>query len=285
MTTDCFDEAFDAFLARRPVPAEAAVLVAFAEKVREVSALPGRPSPELAELLANGLLTASDTSTSKTAQLARTPDHQGSGQPRRRRTMFGFLAAGAAKFASAGAVAQAATGLTVALASVTGAGAAGVLPDAVQDHVSSVVEAVTPFELPESSSTPATGETATTQEETAVNGEVPDNPGQLPRDSGTVAVTPEQAEFGRAVSSDAQKGEINGGDVSSDARSAHQPERPNIPAPAAPEQPETERPDIPAPAAPERPEAGRPDSAPVPAPAPAPADQASDHVPAEPGRP
>lgn len=64
--------------------------------------------------------------------------------------MFGFLAAAAAKLTSAGVVAQAATGLGVAVASVTGAGAAGVLPEPVQDQVASVIQAVTPFDLPDS---------------------------------------------------------------------------------------------------------------------------------------
>ncbi|MGY2085282.1 hypothetical protein [Blastococcus sp. SYSU DS0539] len=55
-----------------------------------------------------------------------------------------------AKFAGAGTVAQVATGLGIAAAGVTGAGAAGALPAPVQDAVASAVESVTPFELPES---------------------------------------------------------------------------------------------------------------------------------------
>lgn len=53
-----------------------------------------------------------------------------------------------AKFLSAGAIAQAATGAGVAVVVVTGAGAAGALPDPLQNTVSSVVGTVTPFELP-----------------------------------------------------------------------------------------------------------------------------------------
>ena len=52
-----------------------------------------------------------------------------------------------AKFLSAGAVAQAATGAGVVLVAVTGAGAAGVLPDPLQDTVATAVETVTPLDL------------------------------------------------------------------------------------------------------------------------------------------
>jgi hypothetical protein len=56
----------------------------------------------------------------------------------------------AAKVASASTIAQAAAGLGIAVAGVTGAGAAGVLPGPVQDGVADTVEAVTPFDLPHS---------------------------------------------------------------------------------------------------------------------------------------
>ena len=60
------------------------------------------------------------------------------------------LAALAAKVASASTVAQATAGLGIAVAGVTGAGAAGVLPGPLQDGVATTVEAVTPFDLPHS---------------------------------------------------------------------------------------------------------------------------------------
>lgn len=53
-----------------------------------------------------------------------------------------------AKFLSAGAVAQAATGAGIVVVAVTGAGAVGVLPGPVQDTVAGVVETVTPLDLP-----------------------------------------------------------------------------------------------------------------------------------------
>ena len=60
------------------------------------------------------------------------------------------LAALAAKVASASTVAQATAGLGIAVAGLTGAGAAGVLPGPLQDGVATTVEAVTPFGLPHS---------------------------------------------------------------------------------------------------------------------------------------
>lgn len=60
------------------------------------------------------------------------------------------IAALVAKVASASTIAQATAGLGIAVAGVTGAGAAGVLPGPVQDTVAGAVEAVTPFELPHS---------------------------------------------------------------------------------------------------------------------------------------
>lgn len=61
-----------------------------------------------------------------------------------------------AKFLSAGAVAQAATGAGVVVIAFTGAGAAGALPAPVQDTFSTVVAAVSPLKPPTSG---ATGET------------------------------------------------------------------------------------------------------------------------------
>ena len=65
------------------------------------------------------------------------------------------IAALLAKVASASTVAQATAGLGIAVAGVTGAGAAGVLPGPVQDTVAGAVEAVTPFELPRADDQPS----------------------------------------------------------------------------------------------------------------------------------
>jgi hypothetical protein len=64
--------------------------------------------------------------------------------------MFEVIAGLVAKIASASTVAQATAGLGIAVAGVTGAGAAGVLPGPVQDTVAGAVQAITPFDLPHS---------------------------------------------------------------------------------------------------------------------------------------
>jgi len=85
------------------------------------------------------------------------------------------LAVLAAKITSASTVAQATAGLGIAVAGVTGAGAAGVLPGAVQDGVAGAVEAVSPFDLPDSADdrTPLAGETVDSGT---------DGPGDVPGD-------------------------------------------------------------------------------------------------------
>ena len=225
MTSDSFDEAFDRLLAGRPVPAEAALLVAFTNGVRADATHPGRPSPQLAKLLANGLPTAPDAADTRTA--ADPAATQPAGR-RWRRARIGILAAAVAKFASVGAVAQAATGVGIVLASVTGAGAAGVLPDPIQGQVSGVLEAVTPFELPD-----AADDTSATREEPA-GAEVATETGRAPQDGESPSGSP--AEFGRRVSGEAQAGDVDGRAVSDQARDNHRP-----PVPAA-GQPATDRP-------------------------------------------
>ena len=72
--------------------------------------------------------------------------------------LFEGIAAVLAKVASASTVAQATAGLGIAVAGVTGAGAAGVLPGPVQDTVAGAVEAVTPFDLPHSTADRPSGD-------------------------------------------------------------------------------------------------------------------------------
>ena len=225
MTSDSFDEAFDRLLAGRPVPDEAALLVAFTQGVRADATHPGRPSPQLAQLLADGLPTALDAADTRAVADPAAPRPA---RRRGRRARIGILVAAVAKFASLGAVAQAATGVGIVLASVTGAGAAGVLPDPIQGQVSGVLEAVTPFELRD----PA-DDTSSTREEPAGT-EIASETGRAPRDGESPGGSP--AEFGRRVSDEARAGEVDGRAVSDQARDRHRP-----PVPAA-EQPATERP-------------------------------------------
>lgn len=89
------------------------------------------------------------------------------------------IAALVAKVASASTVAQATAGLGIAVAGVTGAGAAGVLPGPVQDTVAGAVEAVTPFELPHSAAD-ASAHPRTTVENDAPVTVVPTTPIVVP---------------------------------------------------------------------------------------------------------
>jgi hypothetical protein len=121
------EEAFEAYLAGRPVADAGAGLASFAAAVRATATQPGRPNAALAELLATGLLVDQSAPSPRTATT------------RRRRRFAMFFPALLAKLLSAGAVAQAATGAGVAVVVVCSAGAAGVLPGPVQDTFSNIV--------------------------------------------------------------------------------------------------------------------------------------------------
>jgi hypothetical protein len=125
------EEAFEAYLAGKPVPEPGATLAAFAGAVRATATQPGRPNAALAELLATGLLVDQPPLSARTAK-------------RRRRRMW-FITAIFAKIASAGAIAQAATGAGIVLVGFTGVGAAGALPTPVQHGFATVVAAITPL--------------------------------------------------------------------------------------------------------------------------------------------
>ena len=151
------ETAFEALLAGRPAPDGAAGLAAFTEAVRATATSPGRPNAALAELLATGLLTDQSSPSTRAARSAGTPPSRES-RVRNRRRFAMFFPALLAKFLSAGAIAQAATGAGVVLVAFTGAGAAGVLPGSVQDTFATVVSDVTPFEAPTSDGDPVTDE-------------------------------------------------------------------------------------------------------------------------------
>jgi hypothetical protein len=143
-----FEDAFEALLAGRPVPEGAAGLAAFTGAVRASATAPGRPDAALAELLATGLLTHQSSPSVRTARSAGTSPAGRPSRVRIRRRSAMILPVLFAKFLSAGAVAQAATGAGVVLVAVSGVGAVGALPAPVQDTFSSVVAAVTPLEAP-----------------------------------------------------------------------------------------------------------------------------------------
>jgi hypothetical protein len=172
------EDAFEAYLAGRPVPEEAAGLAAFAGAVRATSTQPGRPSAALADLLATGLLTDQPSPSTRAARSAGSPPSRGNSRIRRRRRFTMIFPALLAKFLSAGALAQAATGAGVVLVTVTGAGAAGVLPAPVQDGFASVVATVTPLEAPTSEEDPVEEPTveAPVAEEPTVEAPVAEEP-------------------------------------------------------------------------------------------------------------
>ncbi|HLM07561.1 MAG TPA: hypothetical protein VK402_20475 [Blastococcus sp.] len=87
--------------------------------------------------------------------------------------VFEGLAVLAAKVASASTVVQATAGLGIAVAGVTGAGAAGILPGPVQDGVAAAIESVTPFDLPDSADDRATEAVETRDSKVDGPGDVP----------------------------------------------------------------------------------------------------------------
>jgi hypothetical protein len=161
MTTPADDttveDAFEAYLAGRPVPEEAAGLAVFAEAVRATATQPGRPNAALSELLATGLLTDQSSPSTRTATSAGTPPSRRASRTRNRRRFAMIFPALLAKLLSAGAVAQAATGAGVVLVAATGAGATGVLGDDVQDTIVGVV--ASDEETPQDESTDTTDTT------------------------------------------------------------------------------------------------------------------------------
>ena len=144
MTTPADDatveEAFEAYLAGRVVPAAGDGLAFFADAVRASATEPGRPSAALADLLATGLLTDLSSSSARTTRSA---------VPGRRRRTRMFLPALLAKLASAGLVAKAATGAGLVVVGLTTVGFTGHLPDSAQHTFATVVDSVTPLTAPD----------------------------------------------------------------------------------------------------------------------------------------
>ncbi|MGY1806154.1 hypothetical protein ACI8AF_02160 [Blastococcus sp. SYSU D00669] len=219
------EEAFEAYLAGRPVPEQGAGLAAFADAVRSSTSRPGRPNAALADLLATGLLTDQPSPSRATA-------------PRTRRRITMFFPALLAKIASAGAVAQVATGAGIALVAFTGAGTAGVLPDPLQHGFATVAETVgiTGVDDPREESTredrtsvqdPAltegTGTTTGTEATTALDGgtgdvaETPVAPPTTPEQWAEEGPRPDQS-FGDWVSYGATRGWATGEAVREHAR-------------------------------------------------------------------
>jgi hypothetical protein len=220
MTTaadDTADEAaFGAFLAGRPVPGEtdggSSAVAAFAGAVRATATLPGRPNAALADLLATGLLTDQSSPSIRTAPSAGSSPRRS--RVRRRRRFAMIFPALLAKFLSAGAVAQAASGAGICLVAFTGAGAAGVLPDPVQETFSSVVGTETADEttVPEDTTGTGTGDVVEV-ENPALATPVDVAPTDLTLEDWEKGPAPDQS-FGDWVSDGARHGYADGKTIS-----------------------------------------------------------------------
>jgi hypothetical protein len=109
-----------------------------------------------------------------------------------------FFSALLAKIASAGAVAQAATGAGIVLVGFTGVGAAGALPAPVQHSFATVVASITPLTLPDDTETATDPAAPSTEPVTATD---------------PVATTPAAPTTG----SDDQAGDTGGSDAGAPA--------------------------------------------------------------------
>ena len=159
-------------------------LAAFADELRGLAKGPvPEPTPQLVALLVNGFSTEEGDLSATAGDAFPGPAPQAAGRPRGssgRVALVRFLA-------GLGVAAKACLGAGVAMASVTAVGAAGALPGPLQNVVANGLEAVTPFDLPDSDD-----------------------------DAGDDATEP--ADFGERVSTDAKDGGVDGKVVSEEAK-------------------------------------------------------------------
>jgi hypothetical protein len=154
------------------------------------------PSPALASVLADGLRTGDSDLPATVGSDDNRPAVLAVGRPklnRRPAVLTSSLAVLSSK------VGLAAVGLTAALASVGGAGAAGLLPEPVNNAVRAAITAVTDVEFSQT-----------------VAEEVP------------VAELPEDARFGQEIADDARGGGVGGSDVAERARARGGPDEAEV---------------------------------------------------------
>ena len=170
------DDAIEAVLRGEQVDERFEPLVTFAHEVRVARASEPVP-PASAELLA--LLEGTEPVVLRPVVDPIRADSLRTGRsrrsPRRKRVPFASgLASASAKLAGLGALTKIGLGTSVALASVTAAGAAGVMPESANDAVRGAIETVTPVEFPADadSEVRVTNRTGVdgTETETEVNG-------------------------------------------------------------------------------------------------------------------
>jgi hypothetical protein len=145
------DATVEALISGRPVPAELDGLTTFVAEMRSMADGPVEPSARLASMMASGVFTDRSDLSPTAGRNDTGSALLGSGLPmwRRLRVAAGqVLAAVAAKLAGMGVAAKGVAVATVAVAAVGTAGAAGALPDSVQDTFDRVVTNETPDEQP-----------------------------------------------------------------------------------------------------------------------------------------
>jgi len=114
--------------------------------------------PALVMFLANGISTEKGELPATAASNVTGPAPQAAGLPkwRKKKMLISELLAGlATKLGGLGMAAKAGMGLTLAAASTTAAGAAGVLPAPAQHAVATVVASATPFSFPDTANSAA----------------------------------------------------------------------------------------------------------------------------------
>jgi len=190
------DPTAEALLAGRPVPPALDPLAEVLATYRQAGHRPVPPPAELAAWLVTGRPPGEiPDGGAVPVWMVRT-----GGQRRRRRMPgVGVLAGVAAKLAGMSVAAKAMAGVAVAAAGVTSAGLAGALPEPAQDRFETVVESVTPVDVP-----------------------APAGPA---------------SEFGERVSEDARDGGVDGSEVSEEARQLGERLRPTELPPVVPELP------------------------------------------------
>jgi hypothetical protein len=148
-------------------------LSAFVTEIRTSAKMPAPPpSAALQAVLTGGIATVdhrdASPATARSA-LRDVPRVSGAAKPTKKlvpRVVSGL----ALHLATAGFGAKAAFGVTLAAASVTGAAAAGVLPDPIQHTVAGVVRALSPFEFPDRAHSDEKLDAETGNEDTEVDG-------------------------------------------------------------------------------------------------------------------
>jgi hypothetical protein len=195
------DRTAEALLTGRPVPPALEPLTGLLAAYRRAAAgAPVPASPELAARMAAGQFPPAPATGSRAGGNGTDRGHQAparDGRRRRRMPAVEVLAGVAAKLTGMSVAAKALAGVALATASVGTAGQAGALPDPAQERFETVVETVTPLDVP--------------------------------------APAGENAEFGERVSEDAKDGGVDGGEISEEARQQGDRHRPaELPAPGEP---------------------------------------------------